>query len=64
MGLLGTKYTLEEEFYKQRIIDANIHVSIPTADEIQSVNDVMFNELVFGKTIVDSKNKYLAVVII
>ncbi|MBO0419598.1 aspartate/glutamate racemase family protein [Vagococcus fluvialis] len=62
VGLLGTKYTMEQDFYKQRIIDADIEVVIPEANEITTVNDIIFNELVLGEVKHESKEAYLRII--
>lgn len=62
VGLLGTKYTMEQDFYKKRIIDANIQVLIPQPKEIEVVNDVIFDELVFGEIKPKSKDMYLDII--
>lgn len=48
VALLGTKYTMTEDFYKQRLIDRGIEVMIPKADEIERINKIIFDELCKG----------------
>lgn len=62
IGLIGTSYTMEQDFYKKRIVDSGIQVTIPEQDEIAKVNDIIFKELVFGKTLAESKSFYLEVI--
>lgn len=62
VGLLGTKYTMTQDFYKQRIIEADIDVLLPDNRGIKLVNDVIFNELVLGKITQDSKSQYLKII--
>lgn len=62
VGLIGTRYTMEQDFYKKRIVDSGIQVTIPEQDEIAEVNDIIFKELVFGKTLAESKSFYLEVI--
>lgn len=62
VGLLGTKYTMTQDFYKQRILEADIDVLLPDNRAIQLVNDVIFNELVLGKIMMDSKSQYLKII--
>ena len=50
IGLLGTKYTMTQDFYKQRLIDRGIRVLIPDEGDIETVNTVIFDELCVGKT--------------
>lgn len=53
--LLGTQYTMRQDFYKQRLIDRGIEVMIPADDEIETINDIIFGELCLGKINPDSK---------
>lgn len=49
IGLLGTKYTMTQDFYKQRLIDRGIRVLIPDEGDIETLNTVIFDELCVGK---------------
>lgn len=50
VGLLGTKYTMEEDFYKGRLLKKHgIEVIIPDEKERQIVHDVIYSELCIGK---------------
>ena len=49
IGLLGTKYTMTQDFYKPRLIDRGIRVLIPDEGDIETVNTVIFDELCVGK---------------
>ena len=49
IGLLGTKYTMTQDFYKQRLIDRGISVLIPDEGDIETVNTVIFDELCVGQ---------------
>lgn len=62
VGLLGTKYTMTQEFYKSKLIDAGIDVVIPNQAEIEVVNDIIFNELCLGIVSEESKQKYLTII--
>lgn len=62
VGLLGTKYTMEQEFYKSRINDQNIEVLIPGEQEISTINNIIFNELCLGKTVQASREYFKAVI--
>ncbi|HEC1792726.1 TPA: amino acid racemase, partial [Campylobacter lari] len=53
--LLGTKYTMQEDFYKQLLINSKIEVFIPKNDDILKLNDIIFNELCKG--IINEKSK-------
>ena len=58
-ALLGTKYTMTEEFYKSRLQNKGIEVLVPDEAEIDYVNSVIYNELCLGIISAKSKEKYL-----
>ena len=59
-ALLGTKYTMTQDFYKNKLIEAGIDVIIP--DDVDTVNDIIYNELCLGKVLEQSKAKYLSII--
>lgn len=62
VALLGTKYTMTQDFYKQKIIESEIEVWIPTEEEIETINQIIFDELCHGKILSESKAKFIAVI--
>ena len=48
VGLLATKYTMQQNFYKQVLIDHGISVIIPADNEIELINSVIYKELCLG----------------
>lgn len=62
VGLLGTKYTMTEDFYRQRLIDRGIDVVIPDEADIDVVNDVIFRELCLGEIKEESREKYRKII--
>ncbi len=48
VGLLGTKYTMEQDFYKAKLQEAGISVLIPEAEDRDAVNYIIFQELCLG----------------
>lgn len=49
VGLLGTAFTMEREFYKNRLHDRfALQVTVPPADQRQTVQDIIYCELVRG----------------
>ncbi len=62
IGLLGTKYTMTQDFYKKVLIEENISVIIPSDEDIKIVNDIIFNELCKGEIKQESKEKYLNII--
>lgn len=49
-GLLGTKHTMEQEFYKSRLNDYGVEVLIPDREDREYINNVIFHELCLGET--------------
>lgn len=62
VALLGTKYTMEQEFYKDILIQNGFDIVIPEEQDRQVINDVIFNELCLGKINLKSKNIYLDII--
>jgi aspartate racemase len=63
VGLLGTAFTMEEEFYKGRLInDYGLHVLVPDEDDRQIVHKIIYQELCLGKIESDSKAHYLRII--
>ena len=62
VGLLGTKYTMIEDFYKQILIDRGIDVVIPEAADIDVVNDVIFHELCVGELREESRAVFRGII--
>lgn len=58
VGLLGTKYTMTQDFYKQKLIDRGIKVVIPEEADIDIVNDIIFHELCVGEIKEESRKKF------
>jgi aspartate racemase len=48
VALLGTKYTMTEDFYKSRLIRRDFEVLIPDDEDIPVVNNIIFDELCCG----------------
>ncbi|MFP6845434.1 MAG: aspartate/glutamate racemase family protein [Thalassolituus sp.] len=63
VGLLGTKFTMEQDFYKGRLSENhNIQVLVPDADERKIVHNVIYSELCLGKVFESSRNEYLKII--
>lgn len=62
VALLGTKYTMTQDFYKEKLISAGIEVLIPDEQGIEMVNDVIYNELCLGIISETSKEKYCRII--
>lgn len=62
VALLGTKYTMEQEFYKARLISSNIDVIIPDDKDRLIINDTIYNELCLGIISDKSQEKFLNII--
>ena len=62
VGLLGTKYTMTQEFYRDKLVERGIEVLIPEGDDIDLVNRVIFEELCLGIVKEESRAEYLRVI--
>jgi aspartate racemase len=60
VGLLGTKFTMEQDFYRGRLSEKfDLEVLIPADDERDNVHRVIYDELCLGKIRESSKFEYL-----
>lgn len=56
VGLLGTKFTMEQEFYKERLMRVHeIAVIIPNPQDMEKINKIIYEELCRGKIKESSK---------
>ena len=63
IGLLGTKFTMEQDFYKGRLKDQfGFEVLIPDAPDRQMVHDIIYRELCLGTIQSASKEKYKKII--
>lgn len=62
VGLLGTKYTMTQDFYKGKLAEYGVEVLIPEASEIETVNRVIYGELCRGILSETSKEAYLTII--
>lgn len=63
VGLLGTAFTMEQDFYKNRLTDNfGIKVLIPNEQDRTIVHDVIYQELCLGKVNTASKKEYLRII--
>ena len=62
IGLLGTRFTMEEDFYRGRLVEKhNLEVLIPNAADRAIIHRVIYDELVLGKIIPASRTEYLRI---
>jgi aspartate racemase len=63
IALLGTRFTMEEDFYKGRLVEKyGLEVMIPSPDQMETVHRVIYDELCPGIIKPDSKHRYAAII--
>jgi aspartate racemase len=63
IGLLGTRFTMEQDFYRQRLIERHgLDVLVPEADEREIVHRVIYDELCLGKIRDESRDHYRRII--
>lgn len=62
IALLGTRYTMTQDFYKQRLIDQGFEVMIPEEKDIEPVNRIIFEELCVGEIKDESRKEYQRII--
>lgn len=63
VGLLGTAFTMEQDFYKGRLSrDHGLSVLVPDAEDRAMVHKIIYEELVAGKVTAQSRDVYRAVI--
>jgi aspartate racemase len=62
VGLLGTAFTMELDFYRGRIQQHGIDVVVPELHDRQMVHDIIYQELCQGQVDDESREVYLAII--
>ena len=63
IGLLGTRFTMEEQFYRGRLESKHgLTVIIPSEDDREIIHRVIYDELCLGEIKSSSKDKYAAII--
>jgi aspartate racemase len=62
IALLGTRYTMEHDFYRGRLVEHGLEVIVPDEPDRTTVHDIIYDELVRGIVSPSSKEAYLAVI--
>ena len=62
VGLLGTKFTMEQDFYKGRLIERHgLNVIVPSEEDRQIVHRIIYDELNLGIVREESRQEYLRI---
>ena len=63
LGLLGTEFTMEENFYKKRLKERyNLDVIIPSDSDRKIIDNIIYNELCLGVKKDSSKEKFKEII--
>ncbi len=63
IALLGTKFTMEKDFYPKALTKVGIETIVPNDEQRKIVNEIIFHELTKGIIKEESKNRYLEIII-
>lgn len=62
VALLGTKYTMEQDFYKSKLIEKGIEVLIPEAGDMTKINTIIYDELCCSIITEESRRIYVDII--
>lgn len=62
IGLLGTRFTMEQAFYKERLSKYGLQVLTPNEQDRNSVHNIIYDELCLGKIIPNSREQYHCII--
>ena len=62
VGLLGTKFTMEQDFYTGRLEQHGLDVLVPSENDRNTVHRVIYEELILGKVRSESRDEYLRII--
>ncbi len=62
VALLGTKYTMQQAFYKDILVNQGIEVLIPKESDIEIINSIIYQELCLGIISEASRREYLRII--
>lgn len=62
VALLGTKFTMEKDFFKRILVAHGIEVIVPDQQQRNMVHDIIYKELVVGEIKLSSKKIYLEII--
>jgi len=62
VGLLGTRFTMEQDFYQGRLQQHGLKVLVPSAEDRETVHRVIYDELCLGKVEPESRDAFLDII--
>lgn len=61
-ALIGTRYTMKEDFYKSKLVERGLEVVIPNEEDMALINHVIFDELCLGKINEGSQKEFSRII--
>lgn len=62
VALLGTRYTMEQSFYIERLEDSGLEVVVPEMEDRALIHKIIYSELCRGQVLQSSRETYLSVI--
>ena len=63
IGLLGTNFTMEEDFYKSRLTNKHgLEIIVPKKEDRQIIHQIIYQELCLGQIKPSSKDQYIEII--
>lgn len=62
IGLLGTKFTMEQDFYRGRLEQQGLRVLVHSEDDREIIHRVIYEELCLGDVLANSRKEYLRII--
>ena len=62
VALLGTKYVMQQDFYKNKLAEQNINTLIPEQDDIDYINNAIYTEFGKGIFLPETKKRFLQII--
>ncbi|WP_026120308.1 aspartate/glutamate racemase family protein [Nocardiopsis potens] len=62
VGLLGTRFTMEQDFYRDRMAGHGLTVLVPEEEDRADVHRIIYEELVLGEVREESRARYAEVI--
>ncbi|WP_347814628.1 aspartate/glutamate racemase family protein [Streptomyces sp. Tu 3180] len=62
VALLGTRYTMEQAFYRDRLTERGFEVLVPEPEERARVHKIIYHELCLGQVLDSSRDTYVRII--
>ena len=62
VGLIGTKTTMEKDFFKDKLMDNNIEILIPGDDEREYIHKMILDELIKGIFLDNTRKQFISII--